>query len=91
MELQQLKYFKAVADIGKIFEAAKSLFVSALYPTTVTTKKPSTVSVEGLCSRYLSSWGSDATAAGGRRKELNEWQRSKFREQMRTETFGRRN
>ena len=55
MELQQLKYFKAVADIGKISEAAKSLFVSALYPTTVTTKKPSTVSVEGLCSRYLSS------------------------------------
>lgn len=29
MELQQLKYFKAVADIGKISEAAESLFVSA--------------------------------------------------------------
>lgn len=29
MELQQLKYFKAVADIGKISEAADSLFVSA--------------------------------------------------------------
>lgn len=29
MELQQLKYFKTVADIGKISEAAESLFVSA--------------------------------------------------------------
>ena len=29
MELQQLKYFKAVADIGKISEAAESLFMSA--------------------------------------------------------------
>lgn len=29
MELQQLKYFKAVAKIGKISEAAESLFVSA--------------------------------------------------------------
>ncbi|MBQ8910501.1 MAG: LysR family transcriptional regulator [Oscillospiraceae bacterium] len=29
MELQQLKYFKAVADIGKISEAAERLFVSA--------------------------------------------------------------
>ena len=29
MELQQLKYFKAVATIGKISEAAESLFVSA--------------------------------------------------------------
>lgn len=29
MELQQLKYFKAAADIGKISEAAESLFVSA--------------------------------------------------------------
>ena len=29
MELQQLKYFKAVADIGKISEAAESLYVSA--------------------------------------------------------------
>ena len=29
MELQQLKYFKVVADIGKISEAAESLFVSA--------------------------------------------------------------
>jgi len=29
MELQQLKYFKAVADSGKISEAAKSLFISA--------------------------------------------------------------
>lgn len=29
MELQQLKYFKAVADKGKISEAAESLFVSA--------------------------------------------------------------
>lgn len=29
MELQQLKYFKAVADIGKISQAAESLFVSA--------------------------------------------------------------
>ena len=29
MELQQLKYFKAVADIGKISEAAESLFISA--------------------------------------------------------------
>ena len=28
MELQQLKYFKAVADAGKISEAAKSLFIS---------------------------------------------------------------
>lgn len=28
MELQQLKYFKAVADIGKISQAAESLFVS---------------------------------------------------------------
>jgi len=29
MELQQLKYFKAVADIGRISEAAERLFVSA--------------------------------------------------------------
>lgn len=29
MELQQLKYFKAVADIGKISEAAERLYVSA--------------------------------------------------------------
>lgn len=29
MELQQLKYFKAVADIGKISEAAENVFVSA--------------------------------------------------------------
>ena len=29
MELQQLKYFKAAADIGKISKAAESLFVSA--------------------------------------------------------------
>lgn len=29
LELQQLKYFKAVADIGKISEAAEKLFVSA--------------------------------------------------------------
>lgn len=29
MELQQLKYFKAVAEIGKISEAAETLFVSA--------------------------------------------------------------
>ena len=29
MEFQQLKYFKAVADIGKISEAAEALFVSA--------------------------------------------------------------
>lgn len=29
MELQQLKYFKAAADIGKISEAAERLFVSA--------------------------------------------------------------
>ena len=29
MELQQLKYFKAVADIGKISAAAESLYVSA--------------------------------------------------------------
>lgn len=28
-ELQQLKYFKAVADVGKISEAAEALFVSA--------------------------------------------------------------
>ena len=28
-ELQQLKYFKAVADVGKISEAAEKLFVSA--------------------------------------------------------------
>lgn len=29
MELQQLKYFKAVAEIGKISDAAESLFISA--------------------------------------------------------------
>lgn len=29
MELQQLKYFKAVAEIGKISEAAEALFISA--------------------------------------------------------------
>lgn len=29
MELQQLKYFKSVAEIGKISEAAQSLFISA--------------------------------------------------------------
>ena len=29
LELQQLKYFKAVADIGKISEAAEALFISA--------------------------------------------------------------
>lgn len=29
MELQQLKYFKTVAEIGKISEAAKALFISA--------------------------------------------------------------
>ena len=29
MELQQLRYFKAVADIGKISDAAESLFISA--------------------------------------------------------------
>ena len=29
MELQQLKYFKTVAEIGKISEAAESLFISA--------------------------------------------------------------
>lgn len=29
MELQQLKYFKTVAEIGKISEAAQSLFISA--------------------------------------------------------------
>lgn len=29
MEIQQLKYFKAVAEIGKISEAAESLFISA--------------------------------------------------------------
>lgn len=29
MELQQLKYFKTVAEIGKISEAAKTLFISA--------------------------------------------------------------
>jgi len=28
MELQQLKYFKAVADAGKISDAAKALFIS---------------------------------------------------------------
>ena len=29
MELQQLKYFKAVAEIGKISDAAEMLFISA--------------------------------------------------------------
>jgi len=29
MELQQLKYFKTVAQIGKISEAAEALFISA--------------------------------------------------------------
>ena len=29
MELQQLKYFKAVAEVGKISDAAESLFISA--------------------------------------------------------------
>ncbi len=29
MELQQLKYFKAAADCGKISVAAKTLFISA--------------------------------------------------------------
>ena len=28
MELQQLKYFKSVAEIGKISEAARALFIS---------------------------------------------------------------
>lgn len=30
MDLQQLKYFKTVATLGKISEAAESLFISAL-------------------------------------------------------------
>ena len=29
MELQQLKYFKTVAEVGKISEAAQAMFVSA--------------------------------------------------------------
>ena len=39
-------------------------------------KKPHYRSSEALCSRYLSSRGSDGSAASGRASDLSEWQRS---------------